>query len=57
MGNNGCSIADLRLISGKVQTMIVDIALYQSGKRVSGPSDVSELVDIARKKVVLSGLA
>jgi len=50
MSNNGCSIADLRLISGKVQTMIVDIALYQSGKRVSGPSDVSELVDIARKE-------
>lgn len=28
--------------------MIVDSALYQNGKRVSGPSDISDLVDIAR---------
>ena len=29
--------------------MIVDSALYQNGKRVNGPADISDLVDIARK--------
>ena len=28
--------------------MIVDSALYQNGKRVSGPADISDVVDIAR---------
>lgn len=28
--------------------MIVDSALYQNGKRVTGPTDISDLVDIAR---------
>jgi len=28
--------------------MIVDVALYQDGRRVDGPSDISDLVDIAR---------
>ena len=28
--------------------MIVDSALYQNGNRVPGPSDISDLVDIAR---------
>jgi len=30
--------------------MIVDVALYQNGARVSGPSDISDLVDIAEKE-------
>lgn len=30
--------------------MIVDSALYQKGKRVNGPSDISDLVDIARSE-------
>jgi len=29
--------------------MIVDVALYQNGLRVDGPTDISDLVDIARK--------
>lgn len=29
--------------------MIVDAALYQNGHRVDGPSDISDLVDIARR--------
>ena len=29
--------------------MIVDSALYQNGSRVTGPTDISDLVDIARK--------
>ena len=29
--------------------MIVDVALYQDGKRIDGPSDISDLVDIARR--------
>ena len=29
--------------------MIVDVALYQNGIRVDGPSDISDLVDIARR--------
>ncbi len=29
--------------------MIVDVALYQNGLRVDGPSDISDLVDIARR--------
>jgi magnesium transporter len=29
--------------------MIVDVALYQDGKRVDGPSDISELVDVAKR--------
>lgn len=30
--------------------MIVDVALYQEGIRMSGPSDISDLVDIARRE-------
>jgi magnesium transporter len=30
--------------------MIVDVALYQNGVRVSGPSDISDLVEIAEKE-------
>jgi len=30
--------------------MIVDVALYQNGLRQEGPSDISDLVDIAKKK-------
>ena len=30
--------------------MIVDVALYQNGLRVEGPSDISDLVEIARSK-------
>ena len=30
--------------------MIVDVALYQNGLRVDGPSDISDLVDIARRE-------
>jgi len=29
--------------------MIVDVALYQNGQRVDGPTDISDLVDVARK--------
>ena len=29
--------------------MIVDVALYQNGHRVDGPSDISDLVDVARR--------
>jgi magnesium transporter len=29
--------------------MIVDVALYQNGCRVDGPSDISDLVDVARR--------
>lgn len=29
--------------------MIVDVALYQNGLRMDGPTDISDLVDIARK--------
>jgi len=29
--------------------MIVDVALYQNGRRVDGPSDISDLVDVARR--------
>ncbi len=29
--------------------MIVDVALYQNGLRIDGPTDISDLVDIARK--------
>ena len=29
--------------------MIVDVALYQDGHRVDGPTDISDLVDIARR--------
>jgi len=29
--------------------MIVDVALYQNGSRIDGPSDISDLVDIARR--------
>jgi magnesium transporter len=29
--------------------MIVDVALYQNGRRVDGPSDISDLVDAARR--------
>jgi len=29
--------------------MIVDVALYQDGRRIDGPSDISDLVDIARR--------
>ena len=29
--------------------MIVDVALYQNGLRVVGPTDISDLVDVARK--------
>lgn len=29
--------------------MIVDVALYQEGRRVQGPTDISDQVDIARK--------
>ena len=29
--------------------MIVDVALYQNGMRIEGPSDISDLVDIARR--------
>ena len=30
--------------------MIVDSALYQNGRRASGPTDISDLVDIARRE-------
>lgn len=30
--------------------MIVDVALYQNGHRMPGPSDISDLVDIARRE-------
>jgi magnesium transporter len=30
--------------------MIVDVALYQNGVRMPGPSDISDLVDIARRE-------
>jgi magnesium transporter len=29
--------------------MIVDVALYQDGRRIDGPSDISDLVDVARR--------
>jgi magnesium transporter len=29
--------------------MIVDVALYQDGRRVDGPSDISDLVDVAKR--------
>jgi magnesium transporter len=30
--------------------MIVDVALYQDGRRIGGPPDISDLVEIARKE-------
>ena len=30
--------------------MIVDVALYQDGRRIEGPADISDLVEIARKE-------
>jgi magnesium transporter len=30
--------------------MIVDVALYQDGRRTEGPADISELVELARKE-------
>ena len=30
--------------------MIVDVALYQKGLRVDGPTDISDLVDKARRE-------
>ena len=29
--------------------MIVDVALYQDGKRIDGPSDISDLVEVAKR--------
>ena len=29
--------------------MIVDVALYQDGRRIDGPSDISDLVDVAKR--------
>lgn len=29
--------------------MIVDSALYRNGRRVTGPADISDLVDLARR--------
>ena len=38
--------------------MIVDVALYQDGRRVDGPEDISDLVEIAKRYyVVLAGMA
>ena len=32
-----------------VSHMIVDVALYQDGRRVDGPSDISDLVEVAKR--------